>query len=214
MSEAYHQSRLTKDPRRDVLWRALWRHYFSRRVPFDSCVLDLGCGYGEFINNAKVRRRIAVDTWSDMPLHVAPGIETHLASIDDIDWIDDDSVDLALASNIFEHVTRDQLSRCLDSLKSKMTSRGVLTIIQPNFRYAYREYFDDFTHISIYSHVSLSDFLVAKGWEIVEARPRFLPLSLKGGLPVWSPLIAAYLASPLKPLGKQMLITARPCGKG
>jgi len=28
------------------------------------CVLDLGCGYGDFINNVVARRRIAVDSWS------------------------------------------------------------------------------------------------------------------------------------------------------
>jgi len=38
-----------------------------------------------------------------------------------------------------------------------------------------------------------------------------LPLIFfKSRLPVWPPLIAAYLASPVRPLGKQMLLVARP----
>ena len=60
------------------------------------------------------------------------------------------------------------------------------------------------------AHISLADFLEANGYEVVEVRPRFLPLTVKSRLPVWPPLIAAYLASPLKPLGKQMLLVARP----
>ena len=51
--------------------------------------------------------------------------------------------------------------------RRKLSPNGSLTILQPNYRYAYREYFDDFTHVSIYSHVSLCDFLMANGFEIV-----------------------------------------------
>ena len=83
-------------------------------------------------------------------------------------------------------------------------------MLQPNYRYAYREYFDDYTHVAIYSHVSLADLLAAHGWEVVDVRPRFLPLSVKSRLPTWSLLVWAYLRSPFKPLGKQMLIVARP----
>ena len=45
---------------------------------------------------------------------------------------------------------------------------------------------------------------------MIEVRPRFLPLTVKSRLPVWPFLIGAYLASPVKPLGKQMLLVARP----
>jgi hypothetical protein len=81
--------------------------------------------------------------------------------------------------------------------------------LQPNYRYAFREYFDDYTHITVWSHVSLADFLVANGFEIVELLPRFLPLTVKSRLPVWPFLIWAYLALPIKPLGKQMLVVAK-----
>ena len=93
----------------------------------------------------------------------------------------------------------------------KLSARGSLTILQPNYRYAYREYFDDYTHVAIYSHVSLADLLSAQGWDVLDVRPRFLPLTIKSRLPVHPLLIRAYLASPIKPGGsKQMLIHARP----
>ena len=116
MSGSYHETRLTKDRRRDVLWRTLWRLHLRRHVPEDGCVLDLGCGYGDFINNVTARRRLAVDTWSEMPRHVAPGVEAHVGSIVDLDWIEDGSIDLALASNLFEHVTREDFATCLQQL--------------------------------------------------------------------------------------------------
>lgn len=206
----YHGSRLIEDPRRDVLWTALWRYKFCRMIAAYDCVLDLGAGYGNFINAVTARRRIAVDAWTDFPTHLAPGIEHHVGSVTDLAFLEPGSVDFAFASNLFEHLTKDDLSTVLDGLREKLSARGTLTIVQPNYRYAYREYFDDFDHKSVYSHISLADFLTANGYEVFLVEPRFMPLSVKGRLPVSDWLIRAWLASPIKPMGKQMLIRARP----
>ncbi len=210
MTQGYHQSRLPADKRRDVLWRTLWQDYFRTRVPANGCVLDLGSGYGQFINNVTARRRIAIDLWEDFPNYLEPGIEAIVGDVTDLSKIEDGSVDYAFASNLFEHLTQKEFTEVLVALRSKLSADGTLTILQPNYRYAYREYFDDYTHVSVYSHVSLTDFLVANDFEIIEVRPRFMPLTVKSRLPVWPILIRMYLRSPLKPLGKQMLVTAKP----
>ena len=207
---SYHDSRLAYDAKRQTVWDSLWRYHFRHVVPRDGCVLDLGCGYGDFINAVEARRRIALDQWDGFPAHLRPGVEPVIASVTDLAAIDDKSVDFAFASNLFEHISQSDFANTLDGLRVKLTERGRLAILQPNWRYAYREYFDDYTHVSVYSHVSLADFLRAHGWEVLEVRPRFLPLTVKSRLPVWPPLIGLYLNSPFKPLGKQMLITARP----
>ena len=98
----------------------------------------------------------------------------------------------------------------LEALRHKLTARGTLNNVQPNYRYAYREYFDDFDHKSVYSHISLSDFLAASGYEVFIVEPRFMPLSIKSRLPIRPMLIRMWLASPVRPNGKQMLIRARP----
>jgi hypothetical protein len=206
----YHGSRLTEDPRRGTVWRALWRYFFSHRIGRDDCVLDLGAGYGDFINSVIARRRIAVDIWDGVRQHVAPGVETIVGPVHELNTIADGAVDYAFASNVFEHIPQEMLVKVLDALKRTFSARGRLTILQPNYRYAFREYFDDYTHVSIYSHISLPDFLRANGWEVLEVRPRFLPLTVKSRMPTWPILIAAYLKSPFKPMGKQMLVVARP----
>jgi SAM-dependent methyltransferase len=206
----YHGSRLTKDSRRDVLWETLWRHKFAAMVGPDDCILDLGAGYGNFINAAVARRRIAIDAWPGFPAHVVSGVECHVGSVTDLDFIDDGAVDFAFASNLFEHLTKEDLSRTLAALRHKLSLHGTLTLVQPNYRYAFREYFDDFDHRSVYSHVSMADFLVANGYEVFHVEPKFMPLSVKGRLPVHPLLIRAWLASPFKPGGKQMLIRAWP----
>jgi len=209
----YHRSRFTKDARRDVLWKTLWHGFFRHRVPKNGCVLDLGAGYGQFINNVAARRRIAIDSWPGFTVHLVPGVEGINSDVADLSMIEDNAVDFALARNLFEHLTQSHLTSTLSALRKKLAPAGTLTILQPNYRYAFREYFDDYTHLTVWSHTSLADFLVANGFEIVELLPRFLPLSIKSRLPVWSFLIRPYLALPVKPFGKQMLVVARPRGQ-
>ena len=173
-------------------------------------MLDLGCGHGEFINNVVARRRIALDLWPDFRKNIAPGIECIVAPVTDVSALDDGAIDFAFASNLFEHVTQKDFASVLDSLRTKLSARGSINLLQPNYRYCASEYFDDYTHISVWSHISLADFLRANGYEVTEVHPRFLPLTVKSRLPVWPPLIGMYLKSPFRPLGKQMLLSAKP----
>lgn len=205
----YHDVRLKLDPRRTVLWSALWRHHFSAIVPASACVLDLGCGYGDFINSVTSRRRIAINSWDGFPRFLSPAVEAIVGSVTELDRIEDGAIDFAFASNLFEHLTQSEFAATLTALRRKLSPGGTLNILQPNYRYAYREYFDDYTHVAVYSHISLADFLTANGYEVIETRPRFLPLTIKSRMPVHSALIAAYLMSPIKPLAKQMFLRAR-----
>jgi len=210
MTGAYHAVRLPPDLRRDKVWAALWCHYFSARIRSQDCVADFGCGYGHFINHVVARRRIALDSWPEFTRFIAPGIECITGSLDKLADIPDHSIDYAFASNVAEHITKDEFAAFLAQLTTKLTPEGTLTLLQPNYRFAYREYFDDYTHISVYSHISLHDFLEAHGYEVLEMHPRFLPLSVKSRLPVASFFIWLYLYLPFRPLGKQMLVRARP----
>ena len=98
----------------------------------------------------------------------------------------------------------------LTQVRGKLTASGTLVIVQPNYRFAYKEYFDDYTHVSVYSDRSLCDFLAANGFRIEECLPKFLPLTIRSAFPVSPFLIRTYLRLPVKPFGKQMLIRARP----
>jgi SAM-dependent methyltransferase len=210
MTDGYHETRLAHDPRRGVVWESLWKYYFRHQIRADDCVLDLGCGYGDFINNVVARRRIAIDSWPGFIQQVDRQVEAIVGSVTDLDALPDESVDFAFASNLLEHLLQPDIVRMLAGLRRKLRSGGTLTVIQPNWRYATREYFDDYTHVSVWSHVSLADFMGANGWEVLEIRPRFLPLTVKSRLPVHPWLIRAWLMSPFKPMGKQMLLRVRP----
>jgi hypothetical protein len=207
---SYFSSRLTADPKRAVLWKSLWNSYFRFQISEEDTVVDLGAGYCDFINVVRARKRIAIDRWPGSREHAADGVEVHTGDITDLSWLPDSSVDFALASNVFEHLPQADLAQVLSQLRTKFSARGRLCVIQPNYRYCAKEYFDDYTHVSVFSHVSLSDFLRANDYSIVDCKPRFLPLTIKSRFPVHPALVRAYLALPFKPFGKQMLLVASP----
>jgi SAM-dependent methyltransferase len=204
----YHETRLPYDYKREILWKTLCCCYFQPLIAPDACVLELGAGYGHFINNIQCAKRIAIDQWAGMKKHLAPDVVVRIGSVTDLSSLEDDSVDFVFASNLFEHMRQDEFAVVLQQLRRKLKPGGTLNILQPNYRFAYREYFDDYMHVSVYSDRSLSDFLVAQGFRVIDCQPRFLPLTVKSALPVWPILIQLYLALPFKPMGKQMLIRA------
>jgi len=205
---SYHETRFTFDRRRDLLWKTLWEAVFSRLIRPDFHVLELGAGYGHFINHVRCAQRFALDQWEGFTDFLEAGVEPHVGDASDLDFVPDRSIDFAFASNLFEHLTKEELAATLEALKKKLRPGGTLNILQPNYRYAYREYFDDYTHVSIFSDRSLSDFLAAHGFRVIAAEPRFLPLTIKSRFPVSPLLIKLYLLLPFKPMAKQMFIRA------
>jgi SAM-dependent methyltransferase len=171
-------------------------------------VLELGAGYGYFINHIRCNRRIAVDKWPGFLRYVAPDVIAHVGEVTDLSFIPDKSLDFVFASNLVEHLTQGQFAMVLDELQKKLKPGGTLNLLQPNYRLAYREYFDDYTHVAVYSDRSLVDYLESHGFRVIDCRPRFLPLTVKSRLPVWPFLIRLYLWLPYKPLAKQMLVRA------
>jgi SAM-dependent methyltransferase len=124
-----------------------------------------------------------------------------------VPWpFDAGSLDVVLASNVLEHLTRDELDRSVEQMLRVLRPGGRVVVIQPNYRYAYREYFDDYTHVAVFSHVSLADYFVSRSFKPVRVEPRFLPFSMKSRVPKSRRLVDWYLRSPVRPSAKQMLV--------
>jgi len=206
--DSYHETCLPYDSKREILWKTLCRCYFQSLIAPDACVLELGAGYGHFINNIRCAKRIAIDQWAGLKMHLASDVVARIGSVTDLSSVDDGSVDFVFASNLFEHLRQEEFAVVLRQVRTKLKPGGTLNILQPNYRFAFREYFDDYTHVAVYSDRSLSDFLSAQGFRVIDCQPRFLPLTVKSALPVWPILLRLYLALPFKPMGKQMLIRA------
>lgn len=208
--ETYFDTRLKFDKKRLTLWNTLWDAFFSKQYKPTDTIVELGAGWCDFINTAKVFKKIAVDIWPGVKDFADEDVEAIIGSAMNLDFIKDKTVNGVFASNLVEHLTRKEFDELLSEAGRVLEKTGTLTLLQPNYRLASKRYFDDFTHISIWSDVSLSDYLTSLGWNVISVRPRFMPLTVKSRFPVFPALIRLYLWSPIKPFAGQMLVVATP----
>ena len=201
----YYSTRYTPDAGRTKVWRAIVDYISSKYLKNPVDVLDLGCGYGDFINNIKCTNKTAVDLNPDAANYLAPGIRFVNSTADNLSAIESGSLDLIFSSNLLEHLTDAELERAAKEFHRVLRTGGLMITMQPNYFYAYREYFDDYTHKKVFSHQSLPDFFAANGFKPVAMEKKFLPFSLKSRLPKTYILTKLYLDFPLRPTAKQML---------
>lgn len=195
------------------LWAVLCESFLARYVPSEATVLDVGAGYCDFINHIRARRRIAVDLNPDTSRHAAPGVEVHTLALERLDEaIEPGSVDVAFASNVFEHLRGpDALLTILAALWGVLRPGGRLIILQPNIRAVGTAFWDFIDHTLPLTDKGMAEALEISGFEVIERRQRFLPYTFKSRLPKWAPLVRLYLALPPAQwlLGKQMFLVAR-----
>ena len=206
----YHTAHLPEDPARAVVWKAVAEH-LAAWVPADARVLEIGAGYCDWINNVAGTTRVAVDIWPEVVRHAKKGVEALVLDVSrDLPTLGTAAFDVVLASNILEHFEPGVAASVADDIGRLLSPGGRLLVIQPNFRYASRHYFDDYTHRSVFTDVSLPNLLRAHGFAIDRVERRFLPYSMRGTkLPIRPWTVRAYLRSPFKPMAGQMLVIAR-----
>lgn len=194
------------------LWAVICDSFFSQYVPKDACVADLGAGYCDFVNNIRAGRRIAIDLNPDTTKFAAAGVEVHQLPLERLaEAVEPGTVDLAFASNVFEHLRGpDALLKVLDNVKQILRPGGRIVIMQPNVRLVGGAFWDFFDHTLPLSERGMVEALEVAGLQVVECRARFLPYTTKSRLPQWGFLVRLYLR--FRPvqflLGKQMLIIA------
>lgn len=207
MDSSYFNTRYSPDPGRSRVWKAICE-YLQQFIPGDSAVLDFGAGYCDFINHIHAAAKYAADANPDVARCCGPDVKFLLARAEQPLDLPGNSIDVVMASNLLEHLTDQQRGALFDRLEGWLRRSARLIVIQPNYYYCYREYWDDFTHVKAFSHVSLGDFLLSRGYRILRLEKRFLPFSFKSLLPKSYWITKLYLASFWRPMAKQMLIVA------
>ncbi len=123
-----------------------------------------------------------------------------------------DYFELVFISNFLEHLeSQEQVSEFLQRMFQSVKQDGFIAVMGPNFKYAYKEYFDFADHTVCLSELAVAEHLVGAGFKISKIYPRFLPMSFRGRLPVNKFLIQTYLQMPFawRFFGKQFLILAQ-----
>lgn len=203
----YFRTRMAHSPSRGRVWEHICG-YLERFVPADSAVLELGAGWCDFSNHIRAARVVAMDLDDVVTVAAGPQVESVEGDCTDLSRFGAGVFDVVFASNLLEHLERPQTERLLAGAARVLRPGGRLILMQPNFRLNPGKYFDDYTHVAIYTDRSLADHLTALGWQIDVVMPRFLPLTLKSKASRLTFLVPAYLRSPVKPLAGQMLLVA------
>jgi len=194
------------------IWKALCEGFFQPLIGEERVIVDLACGYGEFINNIRGKKKYAVDLNPDARANLADDVEFCLSRADAMSAIADGSIDVVFASNFLEHLrTKEECDRVLAEVRRVLRPGGRFLIMGPNIRYLAAEYWDFYDHCLPLSHLSMEEGLVQADYEIDRIIPRFLPYTTQSRLPQHPLLVALYLKFPLawRLLGKQFLVIGR-----
>ena len=197
---------------RKRVWQVLTREFFQRWIPPGAAVLDLGCGYGEFINNIGAGTKWAMDLNPDAPQHLGPDV-TFLQQDCSQPWqLAAGSLDVVFTSNFFEHLPDKQcLRQTLRQAHRSLRSNGCLIAMGPNIKYLPGQYWDFFDHHTILTEASLGEVLETEGFMLEQVVPRFLPYTLVNAPEYPLLFLRLYLAMPwlwwVK--GRQFLVRAR-----
>lgn len=206
-SQKYFETRLSYEPKRDAIW-AVIVEYLQRFIPPNATVLELGAGYCSFINHVQAAQKHALDQSDIIEQYADASVTTHILDCSHLQVFETSMFDTVFSSFLFEHLTREKLDNVITQIRRVLKTNGVLITLLPNFKYIARHYFDDYTHVQIFSHLSFADYITSKGLKVTEVQGRFLPYSFKSRLPQSALLTKLYLALPFRPLAGNMLVVA------
>lgn len=196
---------------RKRIWSILTA-YFSRWIPADSVLLDLGCGYCEFINQVHCSAKFGMDLNPEAQKRASTDVQM-LQQDCSLAWsVPPASLTTVFTSNFLEHLpTKAHVEKTLMHAYTALRDGGYLIAMGPNVRLVPGAYWDFFDHYVALTERSLKEILTKCGFEVSLCLERFLPYSMSQGrtYPVW--MLRAYLATPvLWPLfGRQFLLVAR-----
>jgi len=215
-----HQDELQREyerrfaPRQDYrhrVWTVLTRDFFQQYVDPHGSVLELGCGWGEFINQIKAGRKFGMDLNPSSRSRLDPRID-FLHQDCSVRWpLEDGTLDVVFTSNFFEHLPdKASLGRTMREAHRCLKPGGRIVCLGPNVRALPGAYWDFWDHYLPLTERSLAEGLELSGFRVVESRARFLPYTMARdrNAPVW--MLSLYLKLP--PLwgvfGRQFLVVA------
>jgi SAM-dependent methyltransferase len=201
------------------MWRVLVRSLFQNLVRTGDAVLDLGCGYGEFVNAIGCGRKYAMDLNASAQQFLDPSV-TFIHQDCSTPWpIPPGSLDVVFTSNFLEHLpSKLHVDLTLEQARRSLKPGGRMILMGPNIRFLAEAYWDFWDHYIPISHVSLVEALRNRGFDIVRVWPRFLPFTMAGrgrssiSATLFEVCLKIYLSLPLVwPIfGRQFLVIATP----
>jgi len=215
LPDQYRRRFEAEDESRRRVWKVLIEAYFQRYLDGVTSVLDLGCGWGHFINQVQAQERYAIDLNPDVSNHLERSVLLFTQPASDPWPLDDDTLDLVFTSNLFEHLpSAAAVSLALQEARRCLRPGGRLVCMGPNIRVVGGAYWDFFDHVVALTDRSMAEAAQLAGFEVEASISRFLPYTMSGRPPAPAALIRAYLK--LRPVwrvfGGQFLVIATTPG--
>jgi SAM-dependent methyltransferase len=211
LARQYERRFAGKSAYRNDVWQILCRDFFQKYVRPNDCVLDLGSGYGQFINHIVARTKYAMDLNPNARSFLSGSVTFYEQDCSTHWSIPDGALDVVFTSNFLEHLPdKDSIRRTLLEASRCLRSGGRIVCLGPNVRYVPGAYWDFWDHHVALSDRTLSEVLELTGFDVAENVPRFLPYTMADGPTTPLPLVRAYLHLPAAwPIfGRQFLIVA------
>jgi len=121
---------------RKKVWTVLISKFFSKWVGREDAVLDLGCGYGEFINQVECRKKWAMDLNPQAAEHLLPQVSLIAQDCSEPWPLTSGVLDVVFTSNFFEHLrSKDQLLLTLAQAFRCLKPGGRLIAMGPNIKF-------------------------------------------------------------------------------
>jgi SAM-dependent methyltransferase len=194
---------------RKEVWKILCKKYFQQYISQNSSVLELGGGWGEFINTIKASSKSVMDLNPDTKEHVEQNVKVYQQDCSDHWQIDKSSLDVIFTSNFLEHLpSKEKIEKTIEQSYESLKTGGIIICLGPNIKYTPGIYWDFWDHHTPLTEKSLAEILSLKGFSIKLCLAQFLPytMSTKIKLPPFFLKIYLYFPFLWKFFGKQFLV--------
>jgi len=156
-------------------------------------MLEPGCGRGEFLSNFKDLGLdvVGVDISTEAS-DFENDLEVKVCNVDQENLpFDDNSFDVIFSKSFIEHLYHPE--KYLEEAYRVLKPNGLLLTLVPDWESQYKTYFDDFTHRTPFTKISLNDAYKMYGFnEIAVFKFRQLPI-------VWRYPIINYFCALISP---------------
>jgi len=192
-----YKKRFDNIRQRDFIWKVLVNDFFQKYIKKDDVVLDVGCGYGEFINNINCRKKLAIDINPDVKKYLNKNVIFHNEPSAKLSSIKSNSINKIFVSNFFEHLDKKDITATIGEFKRVLKKGGLALVLQPNIRLLLQDYWMFFDHVTPIDDRALEEVFNLYDFELIKKILRFLPYTTKSNFPKSAFFVSLYLKIPL-----------------
>lgn len=196
LEEIIYKNRFINVSARDKLWKILVKDFFQKFIEITDSVLDVPCGYCEFINNIECKYKTACDINPASKKYAKKDVSFIKCSSINIK-IENKSIEKIFTSNFFEHLTRKEIVLTIKEYKRVLKKGGKVLLLQPNIRFCSNDYWMFFDHITPIDDRALEEIFSISGFKLQYKVLKFLPYTTKSNIPQSSLLVQIYLKLPI-----------------